>query len=42
MYSWAYAAYPKLYGAEPKMMEAVPFRILNKTRYEPYENLIDH
>lgn len=31
--------YLKLYGSPPRMIEAVPFKILNQTKYVPYENL---
>lgn len=33
--------YLKLYGAEPKTIDAVPLSTLNQIKYEPYEKLMD-
>lgn len=33
------ASYRKLYGADPRIRDAVAFNTLNQIRYEPYENL---
>lgn len=40
MSKWLFGAkYLKLYGAEPRIIEAVAFNTLKNIKYEPYEKL---